>query len=226
MRKILLVTIILLLLGACVYRSDNGNSTASSNLVSTTIFDHESFSVAQSVLHEKLFSTAPYPSELPVEYIIFSSPNPYFNGMRSRYLTWVRTNADEDILMHLNVAKVAVRKDGVVYEMKLDGEIYSSSYDGRLSLGYFLVQNDRILRFDYNDETLETLVKGKELPENFVVVCKNDGDEEVVEGWRSEFPLGYMEIYRWEKNKGLKEFYSYYGEGQYGLRILLDQLSP
>jgi len=214
---ILLVAVLFLCIGSCGQTDDNMETTDASELVT---------------INPNSFTTPTYPPSETRYGETISSPNQFFNGIRSEYSTYVRTDIG-DFIMRVSVLELFVRHDGIIYELTISGKIQIDDYIGelvyadyseRLHLGYFLVQKNSILRYPHNGEVLESLKTDNTLPKNLEsFVCKeSEVDADILECRNHIQETNYNELFLWKKNMGLISYDSYYGEGKYRLSFKLD----
>ncbi len=142
----------------------------------------------------------------------------------------------------INFEKIAKLKLGNLYHLTIDAISGLKIPNERLSIGYFYVQKDKIIRLWESDdniwslssETLEKLISSDIVPSRSVIVCQEneikDSSEENQNGWhqylvidgnRREFhmyykhpqSIGYWESFTWEKEVGLISYKSGYKDG-------------
>jgi hypothetical protein len=74
---------------------------------------------------------------------------------------------EKDTVLHID--EIINLENGKVYELKLDS--INDIQNDRLNLGYFYVQQDKIYKIEPNQENLNKLKAGEEIPDNSVIVC-------------------------------------------------------
>lgn len=138
--------------------------------------------------------------------------------------------------------KITNLRQGVLYHLTINPISGLNIPEERLSVGYFYVQEDKIIRLWGNDnniwslssEEIEAIVSSDKLPSQSEIVCQENEikdslqeDEEgwhqylVVDGNRREFhsyykypqSTGYWESFTWEKGIGLVSYKSGYRDG-------------
>lgn len=144
--------------------------------------------------------------------------------------------------ININFVKVAELKQGILYQLKIDSMEDLEIPEERLSIGYFYVQEDKIIRIWESDDNvwglssqcLEQLISEDKIPPQSEIVCQEteieDSLAEGEEGWhqylvvngdRREFHSyyqhpqhsGYWESFTWEKGVGLIFYQSGYRDG-------------
>ena len=142
----------------------------------------------------------------------------------------------------INFAKIAKLKKGVLYHFSIDPISGLNIPEERLSVGYFYVQKDKIIRLWESDdnawglssETLEELISSDKIPSQSEIVCQENAIKDslkknqsgwhqylIVNGNRREFhsyykhpqSIGYWESFTWEKERGLISYKSGYRDG-------------
>ncbi|MEI6100568.1 MAG: hypothetical protein WCP73_01910 [Eubacteriales bacterium] len=139
----------------------------------------------------------------------------------------------------LHINKVTDLKNGVLYELKLDP--IEGVPDDRLSLGYFYVQPDKIVKTAATEENLGILKSGK-MPDGSSIVCQDkelkdalgkdapgfhqyitvDGNQRVYHSYNNQTETGYYESYTWEKGRGLIAYRSGFGAEKDSMELQLN----
>lgn len=168
-------------------------------------------------------------------------PAYFFSDDRSEYV-YHGSFLFNDIVeqdVRLNIDPIAQFNDGMAYALKL--EPVEGVPEERLCLGYFYVEGDRIYRFEPTEENLVILQKGKELPQNGMIICQGkeiedplgedepgyhayleaQGNVRVYHSYNSQVNSGYYESYTWEKGKGLTAYRSGFGAERDAIELKL-----
>lgn len=165
---------------------------------------------------------------------VSSIENPFFfkndisqMNYKGKFLFNTDEFIEKDTVLHIN--EIINLENGKVYELKLDST--NDIPNERLNLGYFYVQQDKIYKIEHNQENLNKLKEGEEIPDNSVIVCqekelkdelnenergwhhyvKVNGDIREYHAYNNLTSTGYYETFIWEKDKGLIQYRSGYG---------------
>ena len=170
-----------------------------------------------------------------------SVENPFFFGAglsQAKYhgIFLFNDMIEQEAILQIN--KIADLQDGTLYELRLDAAI--DIPEERLALGYFYVQQDKILKTDATEENLD-LLKSNELPGGSVIVCLDEemkdplsegetglhqyievnGDQREFHSYNDGVSTGYYESFTWEKGKGLVGYRSGYGAEKDAVELAL-----
>ena len=144
--------------------------------------------------------------------------------------------------------KIANLKKGTLYQIKIHNDTKYVIPEKRLTMGYFYVQQDKIVRiwenenepWNISEECINKLKKYDSVPKYSVVVCQNANVEDCLnegeEGWHYylestgdectshlwyQYPQhsGYWESFKWKKNKGLISYRSGFRDGVNYIRL-------
>ncbi|MCM1231903.1 MAG: hypothetical protein NC124_18220 [Clostridium sp.] len=136
--------------------------------------------------------------------------------------------------VELQIICVAKEKQGIVYQLKIEGVDAEEDYiKSRLELGFFYVTDDKIY-----------LYRGHEIPKeqdfllNGIIICQEDSREELREDGMRDYieyngqqcyygsyntltDTGFYEMFVWEKEIGLTQYKSGFGAADEEIYITL-----
>ncbi|URZ09709.1 hypothetical protein [Clostridium felsineum] len=171
-----------------------------------------------------------------------SVTNPFFFNSGTSNITYsgdFRFGDPEKKNVQLHINKIAILKNGDLYDLKLD-PIYGASSD-RLDLGFLYVQGDKIYKITPTNDNLNMLKTSDKLPADSLIVCQDteikdtlkedekgihsslkvDGNTREFNTYNNRVDTGYYEYITFEKNKGITYFKSGYGAERDQLELKL-----
>jgi hypothetical protein len=139
----------------------------------------------------------------------------------------------------LNIKKLENLKNGALYELKI--ESISDIPNERMSLGYFYVQSDKIIKYNATEKILNELKANKDVSGDYQVICQDteikdtlgqdekgfhhslvvSGDTREYHAFNNQTSTGYYESFIWEKDKGLVNYRSGFGAEKDAIEISL-----